>query len=119
MYQCYFTLYDKNDFARYKILLDTDLKIILYHHQNNFVEILKLMNNAAKSFDILVRAFYIIILMVQQNYFSELYPAKILDLSTKLFLVFFILSMFHSPILFLLTRLRVLREQEVSGHYDV
>jgi len=42
MYQCYFTLYGKNDFAGYKILLATDLKIILSNHQNNFVRILKL-----------------------------------------------------------------------------
>jgi len=33
----------------------------------------------------LVRAFYIIILIDQQNYFSDLYPAKILDLSAKPF----------------------------------
>jgi len=37
------------------------------------------MSNTAKNFDILVWAFYIIILIVQQNYFSDLYPAKILD----------------------------------------
>jgi len=45
------------------------------------------MNNAAKMliFQQLVWAFYIIILMVQQNYFSNQYPAKILDLSAKLF----------------------------------
>jgi len=50
------------------------------------------MNNATKNFDILVSlifqlvwAFYIIILIVQQNYFSDLYPAKILDLSAKPF----------------------------------
>jgi len=39
------------------------------------------MSNAAKNFDILatiVWAFYIIILIVQ-NYFSDLYPVKILD----------------------------------------
>jgi len=39
----------KNDFAEgFKILLDTDLKIILLGHQNNFVRILKIMNNAAR-----------------------------------------------------------------------
>jgi len=43
------------------------------------------MSNAAKNFDILAISFYII-LIVQQNYFSDLYPAKILDLSAKLFL---------------------------------
>jgi len=55
------------------ILLDTNLKIILLDHQNNFVETLKIMSNAAKNFDlsslILIWAFYIIIL-IQQNYFS-------------------------------------------------
>jgi len=35
-------LHGKNDFVeRSKILLDTDLKIILLDHQNNFVGILK------------------------------------------------------------------------------
>jgi len=34
-------------------LLDTDLKIISLDHQNNFVETLKIMGNAAKNFDIL------------------------------------------------------------------
>jgi len=44
----------KNDFAeRFKILLDTDLKIILLAHQNNFVVTLKVMSNAAKNFGIL------------------------------------------------------------------
>jgi len=39
-----------------KILLDIDkkiIKIILLGHQNNFIEILKIMSNAAKNFDIL------------------------------------------------------------------
>jgi len=44
----------KNDFAEgSKILLDTDLKIILLDHQNNFIGILKIMSNVAKNFDIL------------------------------------------------------------------
>jgi len=55
----------------------------------NFIEILKITSNAAKNFDILattiIWTFYIIILMVQQNYFSDLYSAKILDLSAKPF----------------------------------
>jgi len=43
----------KNNFIeRSKILLDTDLKIILLNHQINFVGTLKIMNNAAKNFDI-------------------------------------------------------------------
>jgi len=46
-------IHGKNDFAeRSKILLDTDLKIILWGDQNNFVGILKIMSNAAKNFDI-------------------------------------------------------------------
>jgi len=51
-------------------LLDTDLKIILLDHQNNFVGTLKIMSNAAKSFDILTS------LNILHNYF---------DSSTKLF----------------------------------
>jgi len=43
-------------------------------HQNNFVDTLKIMNNAAKSFDILATSLSIlhmvIIFTVQQNYFS-------------------------------------------------
>jgi len=39
------------------------------------------MSNAAKSFNILAWAFYIIIFIIQKNHFSNLYPAKILDLS--------------------------------------
>jgi len=33
--------------------LDTDLKIILLDHQNNFIGTLKIMSNALKNFDIL------------------------------------------------------------------
>jgi len=53
-------------------LLDTDLKIILLDHKNNFVETSKIISNAANNFDILA-----ISLSVLQNYFSNLYPAKI------------------------------------------
>jgi len=73
---CLAYVHGKNDFVDgSKILLNTDLKIILLDHQNIFIGILKLMNNAAKSFDIqLVWAFYVIILIVQQNFiFSDLY----------------------------------------------
>jgi len=53
------------DFAeRSKILLDTNLKIILLNHQNNFAGTLKIMsnatkiiNNAAKNVDILATSF--------------------------------------------------------------
>jgi len=60
-------IYEKNDFAkRSKILLDTDLKIILLDHQNNFVGTLKVMSNAAKNFDILATS-----LSVLYNYFGN------------------------------------------------
>jgi len=51
-------------------LLDTDLKIILLEHQNNFVGTSK-MSDAANNFDILANS-----LSVLHNYF---------DSSTKLF----------------------------------
>jgi len=35
-------LHGKNDFAERTKILDTDLKIILLDHQNNFVETLKI-----------------------------------------------------------------------------
>jgi len=50
-------LHGKNIFAEgSKIWLDTDLKIILLDHQNNFVRKINSLknNNAAKNFDILV-----------------------------------------------------------------
>jgi len=55
-------------------LLDTDLKIILLNHQNNFVGTLKIISNAAKNFDILAISFSVPhnYLVVQQNYFSDL-----------------------------------------------
>jgi len=54
-----------DDFAEgSKILLDTNLKIILLDHQNNFVGTLKIMSDAAKNFDILT-----INLNVLHNYF--------------------------------------------------
>jgi len=44
---------ETHDFAEgFKILLDTDLKIILLDRQNNFNGILEIMNNAVKGFDI-------------------------------------------------------------------
>jgi len=48
-----------------KILLDTDQKIILLAHQNNF-RILKIISNAAKNFDILATG-----LSVVYNYFDS------------------------------------------------
>jgi len=45
------------------------------------------MSNASKSFDVLATSLSVlrIILIIQQNYFSDVYPVKILDLSTKPF----------------------------------
>jgi len=64
----YIILYGKKDFAEgSKILLDTDLKIILLDYQNNFVEILKITSNAAKNLDILATS-----LNVLHNYFDSL-----------------------------------------------
>jgi len=64
VFSMYVMVYGNNNFAeRSKILLDTDLKIILLDHQNNFGTS-KIMS--CKKFDILaqlVRAFYIIILI--------------------------------------------------------
>jgi len=51
-------LHRKNDFTEgSKILLDTDLKIILLGHQNNFIGTLKIMSNA-NIFDILATNLY-------------------------------------------------------------
>jgi len=60
-------LHGKNDFAeRSKIFLDTDLKIILLTHQNNFIGTLKIINNAAKNFNILTTS-----LSILYNYFDS------------------------------------------------
>jgi len=70
-------LHGKNDFTEgFKILLDTDLKIILLDHQNNFVGILKIMSDA-NNFDILATNLKVLQLVTNSsNYF---------DSSTKLF----------------------------------
>jgi len=80
---------EKPILLRFKILntdLNTDWKIILLGHQNNFVGILKIISNC-KKYIYFSNSFVvsIIILIVQQIYISDLYPAKILDLSAKLF----------------------------------
>jgi len=57
-----------SDFAeRFKILLNTDRKIILLDHQNNFVGTLKIMSNAAKNFNILTTSLSIL----SRNYFDR------------------------------------------------
>jgi len=64
VYSC--IIHGENDFAEgSKILLDTDLKIILLNHQNNFIRILKVISNAAKNFDILAS------LSILHNYFDS------------------------------------------------
>jgi len=79
-------IYTKNNFKESKILLDTDLKIILLDHQNNFLGTLKIRSNIAKNSDILATSLSILHKYFdQQNHFSDLYPAKILDLSIKPF----------------------------------
>jgi len=63
-------VHEKNDFAEgSKILLDTDLKIILLAHQNNFVE--KVMSSVVKNFDILATGSSVL-----YNYFDS--SAKLL-----------------------------------------
>jgi len=52
MYHKVVCVHEKNDFEKSKILLNTDQKILL-DYQNNFVGILKIINNAAKNFYIL------------------------------------------------------------------
>jgi len=58
-------IHRKNNFEEYKILLDTDLKIILLDQQNNFGT-LKIMRNAAKNLDIPATT-----LNVLHNYFNS------------------------------------------------
>jgi len=77
------TSHGKNDFAEgSKILLDTDLKIIL-SDQKNFVGIFKIMSNAANNFDILATGFCILHNCSDSStkLLFGLYPAKILDFS--------------------------------------
>jgi len=64
---------EKNNFAEiFKNLTKiTDLKIILLKHQNNYVEILSIMSNTTKNYDILAASLNVLInLMIQQNYFQ-------------------------------------------------
>jgi len=78
----------KNFAEEFKIWLDTNQKIIFLDHQNNFVETSKIMNNA-KNFVILPTNSSVL-----HNYFdssikfSDLYLAKILNLSVKSFFLF-------------------------------
>jgi len=71
-------LHEKNDFAEKR-------NIAGYRSENNFIGLLKIMSNAAKNFDNLATS-----LSVLHNYFDSStkfspYPAKILDLSAKVF----------------------------------
>jgi len=80
--------HEKNNFTEVIKNLDTYiLKIILLGQQINYVRNSSMMSNVAKNFDILA-----IILNVLRNYFdipiklfSDLYLAKFLDTSVKLF----------------------------------
>jgi len=60
----------------------------LLDHQNNFVGTLKIMSNAAKNSDILASLSVIhnYFDIGQRNYFSDLYPAEILDPFSKIVL---------------------------------
>jgi len=61
-------------------------KIIVSDHQNNYVRCLSIDDNITKNFNILSTGiFYVIILMMQTKLFSDLYLAKFLDNSAKLF----------------------------------
>jgi len=89
----------KMSFYTERTILLRDLKfcwiqqIILSNSENNFVGKLKIKSNAAKkfwyfsNFDILIinSSFLRNYFIVQQNYLSDLYSAKILDLLAKSF----------------------------------
>jgi len=50
-FDIYIYFHRKNDFVKgSKMLLDTDPKIILFSHQNNFIETLKIMSNVTQNF---------------------------------------------------------------------
>jgi len=59
-------LHEKNDFNEESKILDTDLKIILLDHQNNFDKTLKIISNAAKNFDVLTTSWNTL-----RNYFDS------------------------------------------------
>jgi len=74
----------KNDFAEGpKILLDTDLKIIL-DHQNNFVGILKISNTVKNFASLATNLSVLHHYFDKSNLFSDLYPAN-MDFSVKPF----------------------------------
>ena len=73
-------------------MLDTDLKIILLDHHNNFFREPERDDNAAISFKVpatSLRHLSVLhnynILVVQTELFSDLYLAELLDISVKLF----------------------------------
>jgi len=63
--------------------VDTDLKIILLDHQNNYVGNSSIMSNAAKSFDILTTN-----LSVLHNYFDSPTIIFIITISSYIFRYF-------------------------------
>jgi len=62
----FLNLHGRNDYWNIKIYLDTDLKIILLHYQNNYVECLNI-DKIAKSFNILATSWNVL-----HNYFDDL-----------------------------------------------
>jgi len=74
-------LHGKYSFAKVikSLTIDTDKKIILLDHQNNYMERSSIKSNDAKSFDILATS-----LSVLRNYF-QICLAKLLDISAKSF----------------------------------
>jgi len=86
--RCFKIMYGKNDFAEgSKILLDTNLKIILLDHQNNFVETLKIIN-FAKNFNILATGLSVLYYYFDSStklLFYSLYPAKIFQQNRTFF----------------------------------
>jgi len=61
------------------------MSLLLRNLHNYFIRDSPLFSNAKNFYILATSTFYIIILIIQQNYFSDLYPAKILDLSGKSF----------------------------------
>jgi len=71
-------MHGKNDFA------EGSKNFAVYRSENNFGT-LKIMSTAVNNFDILAVNLILHNYFDQQNYFSDLYPTKILDLSAKPF----------------------------------
>ena len=57
-------VHGKNDFAEVPTNLNTNLKIILLGHQNNYVERLNVCDNAAKSFNFLTTSLNVLYIIM-------------------------------------------------------